>query len=66
MLLAEQGTGSISLTVPQLPGASASAPANRALGNPALAEPGTILIDEPMHEANNDASPSNGYVATLV
>lgn len=58
---AENGTGGISLTLPQLPGASSSAPANRAIGNPAIVEPGSIMIDEPMHDAHNESSATNGY-----
>ena len=48
------------MALPQLPGGSASAMANMVEGNLAAVEPGTILIDEPMHDASNDASRSSG------
>lgn len=53
---AEQ-SGGISVAVPQLPGASASAPANRHQGNPNTIEPAMIMVDEPMHDAPNEAVP---------
>ena len=49
----------VSVTIPQLPGASVTAPANVAGRNAAAVEPGTIQIDDPMQEgAGADQPPS--------